>query len=762
MDRERDRIEKAVQLARAGDMRGAERLLRKVVDKAPSHFDALYLLGVVLQRASQPDEAAKYLVRAARQRPKDPAVHNTLGSALYAAGRTEEAIGSLSTAIELAPNAPDPLVNRGALNAVRGRFDLAAADYEAAIAADQSKTPVYFKLAEIHLLAGSPARALATIDAAIAIEPQSADAHCMRANILSELGDADLAIAAYDAALALAPTVSGFHANKAQALSALGRFEAALLAHDAAILQAPQEPDAYVGKAELLRRLDRLEESFALFNQALALDPRCADALSGRAANLLDAGYRKEALRDYEALADVSGQPDHLVALQGFIRRQLCDWSRVSTELEQIGEALAAERDLGGAFPVLSISDSETLNSQAGRLMARAASRQVRAAPFAARRPGKIRVGFFSCDFHDHATAHLLVAVLERFDRERFELLGFSFGPERDDAYSARIRRAFDRFFVFGFASDEVVLRQARDCNLNIAVDLKGFTKGSRSAIFAGRAAPVQVNYLGYPASMGADFIDYIVADRIIIPKENRPSFPEKVIYLPHAYQPNDPGKAISGRAFSRAEIGLPEGGFVFCCFNNSFKILPPVFDVWMRILKRAPGAALWLIEDNPEATENLRREAANRGVDPSRLVFSPRIPVPEHLARHRLADVFLDTAPYNAHTTASDALFVGVPIVTCPGATFAGRVAASLLTAAGLPELIARDLDHYEELAVELATRPETRAGFRSRLAEAALNSPLFDAAGYAGHLADAFAQIHRRHAEGQPPQDVFVVDER
>jgi protein O-GlcNAc transferase len=294
---------------------------------------------------------------------------------------------------------------------------------------------------------------------------------------------------------------------------------------------------------------------------------------------------------------------------------------------------------------------------------------------------------------------------------------------------------------------------------VDIAVDLKGFTKGHRAGIFARRAAPIQVNYLGYPASMGVEYMDYIVADRTAIPEGAEADFAEKVIFLPDAYQPNDPGKRVSDRVFTRAEIGLPDDAFVYCCFNNSYKILPHMFDVWMRILAQVPQSVLWLIEDNAAATENLRREARNRGVDDGRLIFSPRIPLAKHLARHRLADVFLDTLPYNAHTTASDALFVGVPLLTCVGSTFAGRVAASLSKAVGLPEMVAEDLARYEALAVELASRRDRLAALRGYLEKQGRASPLFDARRYARHLERAYAEAHRRRLAGLPPDHIRIV---
>ncbi|WP_442753613.1 tetratricopeptide repeat protein [Methylocystis sp. JAN1] len=756
MDRERDKIDKAVSLVRAGDIAGAERLFRKAIAKAPAHFDALYMLGVLLHRTGRHDEAVRFLSRAARAQPLNPDARNTLGAALYAARRPQEAIDALGEAIRLAPGRLEILLNRADLYAAMGRFDEAATDYESVVALDRGALPACLRLAEARLHAGAPDRALSAADAALSIHPMSADVRCVRGNALCALGRLEEALADYEAAIASAPNVAGFHLNRAQALAALGRSGEALESYDKAITLVPDEAGAYAEKGDLLRRLDRREDSFVAFNKAIALNPRCEEAYAGRAANLLEAGYRPEALRDYETVAELRGDGNHLIDLRGFIRRQICDWSLVPEELSRIEANLSRGAEVGSAFAVLSVSGSEETNARAARLLApRALSFE--SPPSPARE--KIRIGYFSADFYDHATSHLLAAILENADRAAFELIGFSFGPDADDAYRRRISSACDEFYDVRPLPDDAVARLSREKGVDIAVDLKGFTRGHRAGVFARRAAPIQVNYLGYPASMGVDYMDYIVADRTVIPEGAEAHFAEKVIFLPDAYQPNDPSKRVSDTVFGRAETGLPDDAFVYCCFNNSYKVLPPVFDIWMRILGKVPRAVLWLIEDNAPARDNLRREARSRGVDDARLIFSPRIPLAEHLARHRLADLFLDTLPYNAHTTASDALFAGVPLLTCAGPTFAGRVAASLLKAVGLPELIAEDLAEYEALAVELASRPEKLAALRAHLENQGRASPLFDARRYVRHLERAYAEIHHRRGEGLPPDHIRIA---
>jgi protein O-GlcNAc transferase len=371
----------------------------------------------------------------------------------------------------------------------------------------------------------------------------------------------------------------------------------------------------------------------------------------------------------------------------------------------------------------------------------------------------RIRLGYFSADFHGHATSYLMAELFEVHDRARFDVTAFSFGPEDDGDVRQRLAASFERFIDVRNETDHAVAALARKLEIDIAVDLKGFTVDGRTGIFARRAAPIQVGYLGFPGSMGADYFDYLVADRVVIPPAERQFFSEKIVYLPDSYQVNDRKRPIAGRTPTRAQAGLPENGFVFCCFNNNHKITPAMFACWMRLLARVEGSVLWLLEDNAVAAANLLREAAARAIDPQRLVFAGRMPLPEHLARHRLADLFLDTLPYNAHTTASDALWAGLPLVTCLGDTFAGRVAASLVNAVRLPELVAATPQAYEHLALELARDPEKLAAIKRKLARHRLTTPLFDTVRFARHIEAAFMAMHERHQAGLPPEHIDLA---
>ena len=370
----------------------------------------------------------------------------------------------------------------------------------------------------------------------------------------------------------------------------------------------------------------------------------------------------------------------------------------------------------------------------------------------------RIKVAYLSADFRRHATAYLIAELIERHDRERFEVIGVSFGPDDNSDMRARLVGAFDRFVDVTRSSDEEAAQLIASARVDIAVDLMGHTQYSRPRILAFRPAPVQASYLGFPGTTGADFIDYIIADPIVAPFDRQPYFTEKIVHLPDCYQVNDTTRRIAPRMPTREEFGLPAESFVFCCFNTSWKIAPAVFDVWMRLLEAIPGSVLWLLRDSPDAESNLRREAAARGTDPARLVFAGRVAPDEHLARHRLADLFLDTLPYNAHTTASDALWAGLPLVTCCGATFAARVAASLLKAVGLPELVTDSLADYETLALRLARDDSLRRRFRARLEQNRLTCPLFDAERFRQHLEAAYQTMWGLWQRGESPRSFSV----
>jgi predicted O-linked N-acetylglucosamine transferase (SPINDLY family) len=453
-------------------------------------------------------------------------------------------------------------------------------------------------------------------------------------------------------------------------------------------------------------------------------------------------------------------KPDDADALFSLfhIKQTICDWSRYIEEEARIRDGVRTQvlQALpSAAFRLLGCASTpEEQFAYARRVAARTAVAKSDMLPSPpARRGERIRLGYLSANFHAHPIAYLIAGLIEHHDRRRFEVIGYGFDEDDGSAMRYRLMGAFDRFVDISQLQDRDAAQLIHADDIDVLIDLHGWTPDCRAKILAYRPAPIQVNYLGYPGTTGADFTDYIIVDRFVVRPEQQPFFSERLVYLPASYQCNDDKREIGARTPSRSECGLPKQGFVFCCFNNNYKITPLFFDIWMRLLRAVPESVLWLYEANLLVKGNLAREAAGRGVAPERLVFAPRLPQAEHLARHRLADLFLDTLPYNAHTTASDALWAGVPVLTCAGNTFAGRVAGSLLPAVGLGELVTTSLEEYEALAQRLAREPQLLGELRVRLAQNRLTSPLFDTARYTRHVEAAYWRMCELWKAGHPP---------
>jgi predicted O-linked N-acetylglucosamine transferase (SPINDLY family) len=549
--------------------------------------------------------------------------------------------------------------------------------------------------------------------------------------------------------------------NRGCALQHLQRHEEALAAFDRALVLKPDYDDAWTDRGATLLALKNHQEAIASFDRALALKPRDAEALSNRATALFEIQRYDESSAAYGRLIAAAPEFPHATGNLALARAYCCNWESFAQDRARITVELRAGKP--GMSPhgtTLILDNAEDQLRSARRWVADrcppAPSPLWRGEIY---RHDKIRVAYLSADFHAHATAFLIAGVFEHHDRSRFETIAISFGPDDGSEMRARLTRGCDRFIDVRTKSDSEIAALVRQLEVDIAVDLKGFTQDSRPGIFAHRPAPLQVNYLAHPGTMGADYIDYIFADETVIPPEHQTFYSEKIVYLPDSYQANDSRRQMAEHTPSRAEAGLPDSGFVFASFNNSYKITPPVFDVWMRLLRATDGSVLWLLQDNGTATANLKREAQARGVESHRLIFAPRVNVEAHLARQRLADLFLDTLPCTAHTTASDALWVGLPVLTVLGTTFAGRVAASLLNAIGLAEMVAPSLAAYEALALSLARDSTALARVKATLEENRHTHALFDTARFTRNLETAFETILSRCQRGESPAALTVA---
>jgi predicted O-linked N-acetylglucosamine transferase (SPINDLY family) len=767
----------------------SETLCRAILARQPDHSGALSLLGIMLAQSGRTGEAVELLGRAAKRTPESATVHYNLGLALSDLQRFDQALESYERSLALEPGNCAAWNDRGAALQRLRRHSEALASFDRAVAARPDH-------AEAHANRGVSLRklerfedALGSLDRALAIDPASAQAHFERGVALVALTRLDEALASYDRAIAIDPHFAEAHFDRGVTLSLSERFDEARASLERAIALSPNHARAHRHLGNTLRMLRRFDEAFACFARSIAIEPQSAEthfdrgvalvalrrfpealesfdrALSlgrqdsavhrYRGAVMQELGRTEEAIASYVQALALDPQAPLLYGKCRHARMEICDWASTATDLATIAGAIEREQAVTPPFVLLSLVDAPALHRKATGIWVRENFAPRAPLPALPQRPrrGKIRIGYFSADFYAHPVTRLAAGLFETHDRACFELTAFSLGRDIRDELRTRVEASFDRFLPVEGHSDREVATLARELEIDIAVDLGGYTRDSRCGIFALRAAPIQVSYLGYLGTMAAQFIDYLIADAVLVPPQSRQYYSEQIAYLP-SYQVNDCKRPLAQRTLSRAELGLPASGFVFCSFNASYKITPETFDSWMRILSAVPDSVLFLLGSSAVAERNLRHEALARGVAPQRLIFGRSLPFADYLARYGAADLFLDTLPYNAGTTASDALWAGLPLLTCPGQSFAARMAASLLTAAGLPELIAADRSDYERLAIELATDPQRLARLKQKLTDNRLRCPLFDTATATRNIEALYRQMYDRLLSGLPPE--------
>ncbi|MFN7855251.1 MAG: tetratricopeptide repeat protein, partial [Acidovorax sp.] len=727
----------------------------------PDYAVAFYHRGIALRELKLLDDALLSYDRAITLKPDYADALNNRGNVLKEMKRLEDALSSYDKAITLKPDYADAFYNRGNVLKEMKRLEDALSSYDKAITLKPDYADAFNNRGNVLKEMKRLEDALSSYHEAIALKPDYIDAFYNRGIILHELLRQEDALSSYDKAIALKPDYADAFNNRGIVLKEMKRLEDALSDYDKAIALKHDHAYAFNNRGNALKELYRFEDALSSYDRAIALKSDYVDAFYNRGLALQELKRLDEALLSYNDAITLKPDYDFLYGIKLHTQMHLCDWNDLQDQMGVLEASLSKDQKVIPPFPLLGLMDKPALHMKASRIYANEkCPAPSNIEPFKNRpSDGKIRIGYYSADFHNHATSFLMAELFEAHDSQKFELYGFSFGPDNQDEMRARVSSTFNHFYDVSRKSDSEVARISRDIGIDIAVDLKGFTQDSRMGIFAEQCAPIQVSYLGYPGTIGAPYMDYIVADKTLIPPESQQYYTEKVIYLPHSYQVNDSKRKISDKVFTRQELGLPESGFVFCCFNNNYKILPETFDVWMRLLKTVNGSVLWLLQDNGTAANNLRKEAEKRGVDPARLVFAPRMTLEDHLARHRAADLFIDTLPYNAHTTTSDALWAGLPVLTQMGESFAARVAASLLTAMDLPELITKTQREYEARAIELANNPLQLAEIKSKVEQNRLTSPLFNGHLFARHIEAAYIEIHRRRLHGENPDHVDVA---
>ena len=728
--------QQAAALLRQGLAPQAAQALALYLQQRPHDAQAWQMLGMARMMAGQLDDAVSALEQSAALNRQDARTWGMLGAACSQLGRAQQAISHFDAAVALAPA-------DAALWCDRGRALHAAQRLE---------------------------EALDSAGRALSLNPAQPAAWLLRGNTLRDLRRLPEAVQSLQQAVQLAPADALHWHALASALESGQQFENALACARRGLSVAPRHGGLWVSRGNAEMALDQLQSAAASYEQACQCDPGNANAWVGRSRALFKLGQNKLALDCMEKGAALDEQPPFLVELMRYRQKQACWddlpalWARVLTQLDE-------HNSYSMAFPMLAhpgATGADLLRSARACMAAERAklphplpARPKPHEPLPAPAAGRpLRVGYLSGDLRDHAVSRLMAGVFEAHDRSAFRVIGIDACAQAvpDTPMRQRVLAAFDESIALGRCTPEEAASRIRALRLDVLIDLMGATGDGQAGVPLLRPAPLQVTWLGFPGTSGMDEIDYILADRHVAPPGSEGEFSECVVRLPDTFQPNDSQRAISPAAPTRASQGLPENGFVFCCHNDTYKVLPGMFDIWMRLLAQVPGSVLWLVCNDEDARANLREQAARRGIDGGRLVFAGRCAYGDYLARYRLADLFLDTLPFNAGTTASDALWAGLPVLTQTGRSFAGRMAASLLHAVGLPELVTQTADEYEALALRLATHAQELAALRQRLNQQGRASALFDTARLTRHLEQALLTMCQRQQQGLPPQGFDV----
>ena len=786
-----------MQAFHASNFDEADLILNVILQGDISSADIIFDLGMAYAKASRFKEALTVFSCLQPYKKGGAKVPYNLGLIHSILGKHELALEAYDLALEIQPDDVEVLINKGSTlndiknyalslevleNAIRIRSDIPEAWSNKGIALNnlnlcQESLNAYseaIKLNPDHYEAWSNksiplsklkkyAEALEACDRALSLKPEYAEAWSNKGITLTELKRYDEAIAHYDRALSLKPEYAEAWSNKGVTLHDLKRFDEAIAHFDKALSLKSDYHEALSNKGVTLHELKRYDEAIAHYDRALSLKPEYAEAWSNKGITLTELKRYDEAIAHYDRALSLKKDMDWVAGDLLHTKMKICSWLGLTGSLQDVSKKVKAKGRAAHPFYLLALNDDASLHKNSSEIYAqdKYPCNPILGPIFKGPEKKKIRIGYFSADFRSHAVSFLTAELFELHDKNRFEITAFSFGADDKSPIRLRLSQAFNQFIDVRGKSDQEVALLARELEIDIAVDLGGHTNDSRTGIFAYRAAPIQVSYIGYLGTMGVEYYDYLLADKIIIPSGSEHLYAEKIAYLP-SYQVNDRKRKISDKAFTRHELGLPATGFVFCCFNNNYKILPPTFNSWMQILRAVEGSVLFLYAENQWAEANLKKEAEARGVDSARLVFGASIPTDEYLARYRVCDLFLDTFPYNAGTTASDALWAGLPVLTLMGKSFASRMAASLLNAIGLPRLITNTRDEYESLAIELGTNPKMLAEIRLKLVSNRLTTPLFDAPLFTKNLETAYSEMYKGYRAGLAPEYIYNVYSR
>jgi len=788
-------------LQELGQLDDAVKSYEEVVNIKPDFAEMHNNLGVIFNELNQNDAALKSLERAVSIKPNFAEAHNNLGNVLKELKQHDAALKSFDKAIAINPDYAEAHNHLGNVLKALGKFDAAIKSFKKVLAIKPDFIDAYNNLGTTYMDLHQLDKAIKCYEKALAINPDYAEAHNNFGITLRGLNQLDEAVKSYERALAIKPDFAEAHNNLGNALKALGQFDAAIKSYEAAIKSykkvldiKPDFADAYNNLGTTYMDLGQEDKAIKYYEKALDINPNFAEAHNNLGLILMNLGQLDDAIRCYdkalaikpdfaevcfncgilmgrlkrmdEALANydrafaLKPELNFLLGCLLHTKMHLCIWDDLPNDLNELTKKIIDNEKVIEPFSLPSLIDDPEIQRKTAEIYVNDKYPKNHDLPKIDQysKHKKIRIGYFSADFREHPVGILTAELYEVHDRNKFEIYAFSYGPDTKDEINLRIKAGVDHFHDVRTMSHKEIALLARSFEIDIAVDLGGFTESSRTGIFAMSVAPVQINYLGFPGTMGADFIDYIIADPILIPSDFQRHYNEKIIQLPNSYMATDNTRQIHTLPITRTEMGLPEHGFVFCCFNNNYKISPTEFDVWMRLLLKVEGSVLWLKKSNKWSEGNFCKEAKSRGVDPSRLIFADYTSMDEHLARHRLADLFIDTFTFNAHTTTTEALWTGLPVVTKLGKGFAARVAGSLLTAIDLAELVTETVEDYEALILDLSTNPERLTTIRQKLADNRLSKPLFNTELFTKHLESAYKAVYDRYHQGLEPDHIYV----
>lgn len=689
----------------------------------------------------------------------DPVKWFEAGNSAMQKGMHAQAIDFYSRAIDLKPDYFHAVYNRAGAYLALNKLADSLIDYQRAEIIDPLFILAKYNAGSVLLKAGRRDEAAVYFKRILEINEAHLESIYNLGCICLECKEYIDAIGFFDRAIEINPGVAEFHNNRASALQKIGDKTKALEGYQTALKINPAYASALSNYGVLLADSNRFLDAISALTSAIALGLNSVIAWHVLGACRNEIGDRRGALISLKKAMDID--PNHEALLSDYLHAKMkaCDWVGVENLRKALCDGVENRGLVANPFSFIASVDDHLMQRKAAEIFIAEMLGEHHELPyeFPPVKPGKIKIGYYSSDFQEHATMHLMIEMLEAHEHGGFEWFAFNFGPQQEDDMRRRVRNAMDHFIEVGGLSDRQIAEKSRELGIDVAVDLKGFTGNSRFGAFLYRCAPVQVSYLGYPGTTGAKCMDYVIADAVVAPEKFSQGYSEKIAHLPDCYQPNNSQRKISSRAFTRTELGLPEGSFVYCSFNANHKIIPEMFDHWMDILKGTQNSVLWVYVDNDLAAENLLKEAVDRGIASSRLIFARPMNNEDHLARYRFADLFLDTYPYNAHTTASDALWAGVPVLTLMGTSFASRVGASLLTSLGLTEMIVSSAQNYIEKAIELAADPAKIAAIKKQLNENKQNTKLFDGKLQAKQLENLFLKMHERRMAGLPPSHIF-----